>query len=159
MTFVSVFCFIDEITEVKKNESLTAAFTLKGSEEFLLDHFEGFPVMPGVLMLESLKQAAQSLLVLSGDYEKHFFRLISVEVAKFGQFVRPKDRLRISVRLVRKEGMTSHFEGSLERVDSASGQVQARVLSARLAMGPVSWTIKEKKEYLGKFARLGFKGV
>ena len=57
-----LFGFIDKISEVEKDQSITAFFTLKGSEEFLQDHFEGFPVMPGVLLLESLKQAATLII-------------------------------------------------------------------------------------------------
>lgn len=149
---MATFGFIDEIAEVKRNESLTAFFTLKGSEEFLADHFSGFPVMPGVLMLESLKQAAQSLLVLSGDFEKDFFRLTGVEDAKFGQFVRPGNRLKVSVRISRKEGMTNVFDGRLDLTDPATGEVLAKALSAKLSLAPTRWSFKEKKDY---FERLG----
>ncbi len=63
---MSVFSFVDRIVEFKKNESLTAHFTLRGDEEFLEDHFNGFPVMPGVLLLEAVKQAAAAFLEMTG---------------------------------------------------------------------------------------------
>ena len=66
MDFLGPFCFIDKVVEIRKNEFLTAVFKLKGSEEFLKDHFEGFPVMPGVLLLEALKQASERLWAASG---------------------------------------------------------------------------------------------
>ncbi|OGW90954.1 MAG: hypothetical protein A3D28_01205 [Omnitrophica bacterium RIFCSPHIGHO2_02_FULL_63_14] len=137
---MSVFSFLDQITEIKRNESLAAVYTLTGKEEFLEDHFESFPVMPGVLLLESLKQAALSLLVLSGDFEKHFYRLTEARDVRFGQFVRPPSRLAIEVKLLRKEGMANHFEG---RIDLAG----ARALTASLVLEPVHWTSREKIEY------------
>jgi 3-hydroxyacyl-[acyl-carrier-protein] dehydratase len=144
----SVFTFIDQIAEVKRNESLTAFYTLRGDEEFLKDHFEGFPVMPGVLMLEALKQAALALLVFTNEFDKSFYRLTAVEDAKFGQFVKPGSRLKLEARIVRKDGMTSWFEG---RIDLEGGPT-AKVLTARLALAPTQWSFKEKREY---FQRLG----
>ena len=45
---MGAFSFIDKISEVEKDQSITAFFTLKGTEEFLKDHFEDFPVMPSL---------------------------------------------------------------------------------------------------------------
>ncbi len=112
--FLSVFIFMDEVSEVKKNESLTAFFTLKGDEEFLKDHFADFPVMPGVLQLESLRQAASKLLAGSGDGQYLFDRISSV---KYGQFVRPGNRVKIFVRLLHHEGRMARFEGRIDLVD------------------------------------------
>lgn len=110
---MGVFCFLDEVTEVKKNESLTAFFTLKGSEEFLKDHFAEFPVMPGVLQLESLRQAASKLLGGPADA----CRFENVASVKYGQFVKPGRLIKIFVRLTHREGNSARFEGRIDLME------------------------------------------
>ena len=122
---MSVFSFIDDVSEVEKGQSITAFFTLKGDEEFLLDHFEGFPVMPGVLLLESLKQAACKLL--DGRY-----RLAAVKQVKFGQFVKPGNRFQMDVRLIARQGRRADFEGRAHL--SEGGTKGARVLQAEFSL-------------------------
>lgn len=113
---LKVFSFVDHVSEVKKGQSITAFFTLKGTEEFLLDHFEGFPVMPGVLLLESLKQAAQALLeVSSKDGSK--YRLAEVPRVKFGQFVKPGTRIQLRVDWIREKQGQVDFEGRVNLMD------------------------------------------
>jgi 3-hydroxyacyl-[acyl-carrier-protein] dehydratase len=129
---MNAFRFIDSITEVAKNESLTAFYTLTGREEFLKDHFEGFPVMPGVLMLEALTQAAASLLAYS-DERAPLHRLESVGDVKFGQFVKPGTRLKLTVRL---EG-DGRVEGRIDRL-GPDGSPVGKAMSATLVMKPVS---------------------
>ena len=134
---MAAFSFIDSVSEVKRNESLTAFFSLKGSEEFLKDHFAGFPVMPGVLLLESLRQAAAALLADSSQNGGGFFRLAEVEEVKFGQFVRPGNRLKLFVRLVpsKNTSLAASFEG---RIHLMQGQVEAgKALSAKFSLGRV----------------------
>ena len=142
------FILIDRITELVPGQRITAVKALSLAEEYLADHFPRFPVMPGVLMLEALKQAALALLVFTNEFDKSFYRLTAVEDAKFGQFVKPGNRLKLEVRIVRKDGMTNWFEG---RID-LDGAQSAKVLTARLALAPTQWSFKEKREY---FQRLG----
>jgi 3-hydroxyacyl-[acyl-carrier-protein] dehydratase len=139
---LGIFCFIDEIAEVNINKSITAYFNLKGDEEFLQDHFDGFPVMPGVLLLESLRQAASALLTLSRDYREPFYRLFGVENVKFGQFVRPGSRLKVGVSLLKEENHTAFFEGRIDLMGQNGNHQKA--LSAGLALVPVECSVGEK---------------
>ena len=127
---MSAFCFLDDITELKKNESVTAFFTLKGSEEFLLDHFKGFPVMPGVLLLESLKQASLALLSGSKEWRDRGFRLVEVSDVKFGQFIKPGSTIKVIAKLLKIEDGQSFVDGRIE-LQSQEGR-SAKVLSAAL---------------------------
>ena len=131
------FSFIDKISEVEKDQSITAFFTLKGDEEFLKDHFEDFPVMPGVLLLESLKQAATLLVGGWANSDTPCFRLDEVQEVKFGQFVKPGSLLRIAARLVKKEGPRAFVEGRMDLM-SESGNPVGRALSASFSMVPVT---------------------
>ena len=120
---------------MEKGQSITAFFTLKGDEEFLLDHFEGFPVMPGVLLLESLKQAACELLKSETD-NGSAYRLAAVHGVKFGQFVKPGSCFEISVRLSGREGLRADFEGRACLVEGETPG--ARVLQAAFSLVPLS---------------------
>ena len=134
---MSVFSFVDRITEVKKGESLMATFKLKGDEEFLKDHFSAFPVMPGVLLLESLKQAASALLVSTfpgtGPY-----RLGKVEEARFGQFVKPGSELGLSVSLRKTESDAYFFDARADFLPgTSSDSPRGRALSAGFSLKPI----------------------
>ena len=142
-SFLSAFVFIDKIAEVRPKESLTAYYTLKGNEEFLKDHFKDFPVMPGVLLLETMKQAASLLLMESENFEGSFYRLSSVEEIKFGQFVKPGSVLKIAVRLLRKEGTSNFFEGRIDLVEKEM-LPKAKALMAHFTLVPVACTTQEK---------------
>jgi len=128
------FSFIDEVSEVKKNESLTAFYTLKETEEFLKDHFGGFPVMPGVLLLESLKEAAIALLLSMDKPPSKYFRLNGADEVKFGQFVRPENKLKVFVRLLKAEGSLYSFDGRIDLVDAST---RGKALSANLSLVPM----------------------
>jgi len=141
--FLRTFSFIDQILEVRKEESLTALYTLKGNEEFLKDHFAGFPVMPGVLMVEALKQAASSLLALSGGVEAPFHRLKEARDIRFGQFVKPGMDLKVFVRWLKKEEGADFFEGRIERVGRTSLPAQ-KVLSAQISLLPVKKSVSAR---------------
>ena len=130
---MGAFCFIDKISEVEKNRSITAFFTLKGNEEFLRDHFKNFPVMPGVLILESLKQAAALLLSGWESSEAQSLRLEEVNEVKFGQFVKPDSLLRIFAQLVKIEGPRAFLEGRVDLMDD-SGHSIGRVLRADFSL-------------------------
>lgn len=152
---MSVFRFVDRVSEVSKNESLTAFYTLTGREEFLIDHFEGFPVMPGVLMLEALAQASSSLLAYSTDFREPSYRLESISDVKFGQFIRPGSRLKLTVRLVGREDGASRMEGRIERLTPEGASSAGKALSAALVLRPVSCS-REEMPSLEKHARSVF---
>ena len=62
------FTLIDRIVDLSPGEKITAVKNLSLAEEYLADHFPGFPVMPGVLMLEAMTQASAWLIRASEDF-------------------------------------------------------------------------------------------
>ncbi len=91
------FNLIDRITKVELGESLEAEKVLSLAEEYLQDHFPARPVMPGVLMIETMVQAGAWLVRLSQDFANSIVILREARGVKYGQFVRPGDRLTVHV--------------------------------------------------------------
>ncbi len=86
--------------------------------------------MPGVLLLESLKQAACRLL--EGQADSGRYRLAAVKQVKFGQFVKPGSRFEMKLRLIARQGPRVDFEGRAHL--SEEGTKGARVLQADFSL-------------------------
>ena len=94
------FVLIDRILDVQRGESLVAVKNLSLAEEYLSDHFPGFPVMPGVLMLEALTQAGAWLIRDMEDFAHSIIVLKQAKTIKYGSFVEPGRQLELRVDLV-----------------------------------------------------------
>jgi 3-hydroxyacyl-[acyl-carrier-protein] dehydratase len=102
------------------------------AEEYLADHFPSFPILPGVLMLEAMVQAASKLLAPSGE------RLVLGEVksVKYGAMVRPGDSLRVEVTAgATKEDGTTPCKGSGTVLRRDSSETMTAV-AGRFTMRP-----------------------
>src|SRR5581483_10313564 len=93
------FHLIDRIVGWEPGKSLTASKFLTLGEEYLADHFPTFPVMPGVLMLQTLAEAGAWLLRLSEDYSHSVIVLREARNVKYGTFMEPGKRMDITVEL------------------------------------------------------------
>ena len=89
------FDLIDSVLE-QSDEHIVAVKQVSLAEEYLADHFPTFPVLPGVMMVELMVQAARRMLAPRGDA-----RLVlgEVKVVKFARLVRPGEALQMEVRL------------------------------------------------------------
>jgi 3-hydroxyacyl-[acyl-carrier-protein] dehydratase len=105
------FVLIDRIRELQPGRSLVAIKNLSLSEEYLADHFPGFPVMPGVLMLEALTQAGAWLLRDHEDFAHSVIVLKEAKTIKYGSFVEPGRRLELHVELIDLNEKDARFKG------------------------------------------------
>ena len=130
---------IDRITSLEPGQKLTAERTLCAEEEYLQDHFPRFPVMPGVMMLEALHQAAM-WLVKSGDrFESPLVLLREVRSVKFGDFLAPGDTLQVTAETVKESG-------NLVTVKAIATKAGRTTVSARLIL---ERTVTGDPEHLG----------
>ena len=121
------FSFIDRIVELEPCVRITAVKSLTMTEEYLADHFPHFPVMPGVLMLETLTQAGAWLVRASEDFAHSMVVLKQANNVKFAQFVEPGQTLSVTAEVLK-------FDDGQVKL-KAYGTVGGRViLSARLAL-------------------------
>lgn len=94
------FILVDAVTEYEPGGRLVAFKNVTVSEEFFQGHFPGSPLMPGVLMIEALTQAAGALVLgREGAPSAARVALRGVNNAKFRRQVVPGDRLRLEVTL------------------------------------------------------------
>jgi UDP-3-O-[3-hydroxymyristoyl] N-acetylglucosamine deacetylase/3-hydroxyacyl-[acyl-carrier-protein] dehydratase len=98
------FVMIDRITEFKGEDELTAIKNVTINEPYFQGHFPGNPVMPGVLQLECMAQAAGVLMLRRGSVEGKTSLFMSADKVKFRKPVRPGDRLVVSAKLTKTRG-------------------------------------------------------
>jgi len=122
------FNLLDRITEVRPT-SLRAFKHLTLGEEYLADHFPGFPVMPGVLMLQMLVEGGSWLLRLSEDFRHSMIALREVRNIKYGAFMEPGRRMDLTVELAERGDQTATFKGKGE-VEGQSAVSAKLVLAA-----------------------------
>src|SRR5947207_2425749 len=105
------FHLIDRIDAVEPGKSLRAAKFLTLGEEYLADHFPKFPVMPGVLMLQAVVEAAAWLWRATTDYTHPVIVLRDVRNVKYGTFMQPGRRMDVAVELAKHDADTATFKG------------------------------------------------
>jgi 3-hydroxyacyl-[acyl-carrier-protein] dehydratase len=103
---------IDRIVEWTRGDRIVAVKAVTRGEEYLADHFPTFPVLPGVLMLEVLVEAAGWLVRDAQDFPPVVILLREAKNVVFKSFVRPGDLLRVEVACRRLARGESDFEGS-----------------------------------------------
>jgi 3-hydroxyacyl-[acyl-carrier-protein] dehydratase len=99
------FLLVDRVLEIVPDVSVVALKNATINELFFQGHFPGHPVMPGVLIVEAMAQAAGLLTQISrrikGDNGSPLFYLVKVDNARFTAPVVPGDQLRMEVSLKR----------------------------------------------------------
>ena len=121
------FVLVDRITHFDPLTGLKALKTVTGAEEFFEGHFPGTPVMPGVLLMESLSQAAGIWLLQSTDPTRSEVLVVGIDDAKFRRPVTPGDRLDLEISLIHRRGDLFRIKGEIRVGDQ-------RVAEARLLL-------------------------
>ncbi|USS88870.1 MULTISPECIES: 3-hydroxyacyl-ACP dehydratase FabZ [Fructilactobacillus] len=91
--------FIDRVDEMTPGESIVATKNVTINEEYFQGHFPGNPVMPGVLIIESMAQVASILILSTPEFENKTAYLGSIKNAKFRRMVEPGDVLTFKVTM------------------------------------------------------------
>ncbi|NBW96466.1 MAG: beta-hydroxyacyl-ACP dehydratase [Planctomycetia bacterium] len=125
------FTLLDRVVAVDPGRSITAIKGLSLSEEYLADHFPHFPVMPGVLMLEAMTQAAAWTIRLAEDFAHSIVVLRSAKNVKYGDFVEPGRVLTVTAEVLSQDETTTKVKAS-GTVSGAGGDRTS--LTARLVL-------------------------
>lgn len=93
------FNLVDRLVDFEPGKRIRMVKNLTLAEEYLADHFPTFPVMPGVLMLETLVEAAAWLLRLTDEYRHSVIVLREARNVKYGNFMQPGFSLIVTAEL------------------------------------------------------------
>ncbi len=126
------FLLVDRMVDVVPNVSAIGIKNVSINEPFFAGHFPGHPVMPGVLIIESMAQTAGALVVLTlgAEAEGKVVYFMSIEGAKFRKPVVPGDQIHIHVVKERNRGAVWKFH-AVAKVD---GVVVAEATYAAMIM-------------------------
>jgi 3-hydroxyacyl-[acyl-carrier-protein] dehydratase len=105
---------VDRVLEIEKGKRIKALKNVTINEPFFMGHFPHYPVMPGVLMLEALAQAAALLAFDALDAmpdENSVYYFAGVEAARFKRPISPGDQLVMDVTLDRMKAGIFKFSG------------------------------------------------
>ena len=110
------FLLLDGVLRCKPGESISAVKHVSFNEPCFLGHFPGHPVMPGVLIVESMAQAAGVLIWESVPPEERDFTLYlaAVDKTRFRQPVRPGERLVVTATLTSRRRDFWRFDAVAE---------------------------------------------
>ena len=118
------FLMVDRIVEIGE-DSIVGLKNVTVNEPHFTGHFPGYPVMPGVLIIEAMAQVAG---ILVGSVAPHtrgkIMFLASVDNARFRRPVVPGDQLRIEVKMVRLK----HSAAKIQGIATVDGQVAAEAM-------------------------------
>ena len=110
---------IDRVLEIENGKSIKALKNVSINEPFFMGHFPKYPVMPGVLMIEAMAQAAAllsfSTLGVTPD-EKTVYYFAGIDAARFKRPVIPGDPMIMDVSLLRMKAGIFKYKG-VTRVD------------------------------------------
>ena len=97
------FLLVDRVVELEPHKSIVALKNVSINEPFFQGHFQGHPVMPGVLVIEALAQAGGLLTQLSRGTvaDNKLFYLVKIDNARFSRMVVPGDVLELRVQIKR----------------------------------------------------------
>ncbi len=111
------FLLIDRVLDMEVGKSITAIKNVSINEPFFPGHFPGSPVMPGVLILEAMAQAAALLSFKTENYAPSEIGIVyfaGIDGARFKKPVVPGDQLLIKIEIVRRMRGIWKYKGHVE---------------------------------------------
>lgn len=116
------FLMIDEVESVVSGESAVAYKNISEDEWYFKGHFPGNPIMPGVLITESLAQTG-AVAILSMEENKGKNALFGgIDKMRFKKMVVPGDRLKLEVKIIKRKGPI----GVGEAIATVNGELTAK---------------------------------
>lgn len=144
------FCQLDSISEIIPGKSIVATKIVTGNEDYLVDHFPRFAVLPGVLMLEALYQASMFLVRATDESDLGLVFLKTAKNIKFADFLKPNDKMKVAAQIVKVDGNRYSLKATGHKLDE-NGEETSLAVSGRLVL---EVSDGEQPEIVNKHAKL-----
>jgi len=120
------FLMIDRVVDLVRDKQATGIKNVSINEAFFQGHFPRQPVMPGVLIIESMAQTAAVLVVetLEGAAAGKLVYFMTIDSARFRRPVMPGDQLRVEVEKMRNRGNVWKFSGKAKVGETLMAEAQ-----------------------------------
>jgi len=122
------FLLVDRVLEHEPNRRVLAIKNVSCNEPFFQGHWPGRPIMPGVLIVEALAQAAGILIADRIDPRERAALIISIDNVKFRKSVIPGDQLRLEVMNLRTKSRSAHVRGVAMVDDQVAAEATIRFM-------------------------------
>jgi 3-hydroxyacyl-[acyl-carrier-protein] dehydratase len=130
------FLLIDRVVEIERKQRIVAIKNVTANEPFFMGHFPGFPIMPGVLMVEAIAQAGGALLLTEvPDRNDKLMVFTGIEKARFRKPVVPGDQLRIEVKVLAWRTTAVRMEGTARVGEKLAAEA---IVTCQLVARPAS---------------------
>jgi 3-hydroxyacyl-[acyl-carrier-protein] dehydratase len=116
------FLLVDEVLELEPGVRCVAQRTLRDDDFWFAGHFPGNPVMPGVLIVEALAQAATIAASSAGGIEGKVGLFAGIDKVRFKRVVKPGDTLRLEAEITSVHGPV----GKAKAIAKVEGQLACR---------------------------------
>jgi 3-hydroxyacyl-[acyl-carrier-protein] dehydratase len=121
------FILVDKVLELIPNRKIRAVKNVTINEEFFIGHFPHYPVMPGVLIIEALAQAAGILSFKSMNEsanEESLYFFVGIDNCRFKRPVGPGDVLALNVQIEKVKGGVWKYQATAEVEEKVCAQAQ-----------------------------------
>lgn len=124
------FVLVDQLVSMTPAKQIVMIKNVSMAEEYLQDHFPGFPVLPGVMMLEAAVQTAAWLVRLQTNFAHSLVVLKEVRGVRYGTFVSPGQTLTLTADAVSIDAAASDFK--IKGTVNGATAITARIALAHL---------------------------
>jgi 3-hydroxyacyl-[acyl-carrier-protein] dehydratase len=118
------FLLVDRVLEIVPKQRIVALKNVTANENFFNGHFPAKPVMPGVLIIESMAQAAGILMLSQEEHQGKIPYFTGIDNARFRRMIVPGDQIILEIEVMRLKGNVGRVRGVAKVEDQIAAEAE-----------------------------------